>query len=67
MPGGFKTLRFHVAEKGEEDLRAVGTRSLTLRGVGRPRPLAGELGFNNDEAAFATRDARRLIELVIRS
>ena len=51
MPGGFKTLRFHVAEKGEEDLRAVGTRSLTLRGVGRPRPLAGELGFNNDEAA----------------
>jgi len=52
MAGTFLNVRFHATEKQDEDLRNVGTRPLTLRGVGRPRALnEKETSFNNDEVA----------------
>ena len=52
MPKGFLKLRFHVAEKKDEELRSVETRSLAHRGLGRPRGLDDKsVSFNNDEAA----------------
>lgn len=52
MAGAFLNVRFHAAEKLDEDLRDVGARPLTMRGVGRPRSLSEkEASFNNDEVA----------------
>lgn len=66
MAGGFHSIHFNVADKQDEDLRAVGTRSFALRGAAPARETA-ERGsdFNNDEAAarfylgkLLARDAR---------
>lgn len=52
MPSGLHNVRFHVSEKGDEELRSIGVRSLALRGPGQPRPRSDiDLSFNNDEAA----------------
>ena len=52
MSRGFEKVRFHIAEKSEDELRLVGTRGLAQRGVGRPKSLDEKaLSFNNDEAA----------------
>jgi bacillolysin len=49
---GFFNVRFHTAEKKDDELRSVGTRPLGFRSVGRPRSLdPNEKDFNNDEAA----------------
>lgn len=52
MPNRFQTIHFHVAEENPESLRAIGSRSSALRGIGRKvasdKP---EVRFNTDEAA----------------
>src|SRR5215204_1320527 len=49
---GFYNVRFHAANKGDDELSEIGTRSLSLRGVGQPRSRNdAEPNFNNDEAA----------------
>src|SRR5215510_4340131 len=52
MPSPFETIHFHVAEENPESLRAVGSRSSALRGVGRKAASdKPEVSFNSDEAA----------------
>lgn len=52
MAGQFLNILFVAAGKGDEELLNVGTRPLTLRGVGRPRAMTeNEASFNNDEGA----------------
>jgi bacillolysin len=50
MVSGFVNVRFRASEKGEDELRSVGTRSMGVRGTGRPRSM-DDTDFTNDESA----------------
>ena len=52
MPKGFLNIRYHAAEKQDEELESVGTRGLAYRGLEEPPPRdTTSVSFNNDESA----------------
>lgn len=52
MHKGFLKVRYKAADKDDDELRSIGTRSPARRGVGRPPNLDEQaVAFNNDEAA----------------
>jgi len=52
MRKGFLKVRYRAADKDEDELRSIGTRSPARRGVGRPHHLdERSVTFSNDEAA----------------
>src|SRR6516165_1359029 len=70
MPNRFQTVHFHVAEEKPESLKAVGSRSPALRGVGRKAASdKPEVSFNSDEAAarfFLSKAFDRDVRSVVR-
>lgn len=52
MTSAFHKVRFHVADKSREEIRAVGALELRHRGIGRSRETDDKsIHFNSDEAA----------------